>query len=93
VAQQEAQANHDRPNQKRNASTTGQNTTSDDGTVVAKTIKSVQFKEEETRAGGVSCMFGATRRKKRNIGSVVSSLRRIGKAILIGKPNNYLLRA
>jgi hypothetical protein len=38
-------------------------------------------------------MFGATGRKKRNIGAVVSSLCRIGKALQIGKPSNYLLRA
>jgi hypothetical protein len=81
-------------NQKRNVSAAGKNTNSDDGTVGATTIRSVQFEDDnDNGAGGASSMFGATGRKKRNIGAVVSSLCRIGKALKIGKPSNYLLRA
>jgi hypothetical protein len=101
-AQQDAQSRNEHQNQnqqnpqnqKRNASATGKNTTSDDGPVGAMTIRNVQFdKDGDSGAGGASSMLGATGRKKRNIGAVVSSIQRIGKSIQIRKPTNYLLRA
>jgi hypothetical protein len=54
--------------------------------------RNVQFEDEEE--GGASSHFGATGRKKqRGIGAVISSTRRVGKAIRVGKPCNYTLRA
>jgi hypothetical protein len=87
-AQQEA----NELNQKRNASAAG-TINQEDGTVGATTIRSVQFEDDSNNEGNASSLFGATGRKKRHLGAVVSSLRRIGKAIQVGNPTDYHLRA
>jgi hypothetical protein len=90
-AQQEANENN-----KRNAPAADRaNSNNEDGTVGATTIRSVQFEEENTNEtqGNASSLFGATGRKKRHLGAVVSFLRRIGKAIQVGKPTDYLMMA
>jgi hypothetical protein len=88
-AQQEANAQ----NQKRNASAAGRINNGDDGTEGATTIRSVQFEDEGQNEGNASSLLGATGHKKRHICAVVSTLRRISKAIQVGKPTDYLLRA
>jgi hypothetical protein len=89
-AQCEANERHEQQNPKRNAASVSNRNNNEDGTLGAMTIRSVQFDDDEdTGAGGASSLFGATGRKKRNVGAVVC----IGKAIKIGKPNNFLLRA
>jgi hypothetical protein len=94
-AQREANEKHEQnQNQTRNAASVTNRNSNEDGTLGATTVRSVQFDDEEyTGARGASSLFGATGRKKRNVGAVVSSHRRIGKAIKVGKPSNVLLRA
>jgi hypothetical protein len=49
---------------------------------------------EEIEDQGASSQFGATgRKKRRTLGAITSTIRRIGKAMKIGKPNDYSIRA
>jgi hypothetical protein len=95
AAQKEANNKAEQQNQKRNASAAGRGG-NDDGTVGNSTICSVQFEDNEDNpnpSGGASSQFGTTGRKNRKLMSVNSSNLCIGKAIQVGKPSNYNLRA
>jgi hypothetical protein len=65
-------------------------TTTNESTI--RTERSVQFDAEED--GGASGLFGYNGQKKqRNVSGVKTINRRIGKAIKVGKPSNYNIRA
>jgi hypothetical protein len=73
-AQRESNEKHEQQNQKRNAASVTNRNNKEDGTLRATTIRSVQFDDDEDNGeGGASSLFGATGKKKRNVGAVVSS--------------------
>jgi hypothetical protein len=69
--------------------------------IISEITENVRYAQDNNRSTneeddqGASSQFGATGRSKRHrtLGAITSSVRRIGKALQIGKPDDYSKRA
>jgi hypothetical protein len=88
LMEQESGNNRDNTTPSRNASATGQSD------IVSEVTNYSVTDNKNNDNGGASSQFGATGRKKqRTINAITTSNRRIGKAIKVGVPSDYIRHA